>query len=177
MLWTVIAINATMFVTEMAAGRLAGSQALQADALDFLGDTVTYGISLAVIGMPLRTRALAALGKGVSLLAMAMWVLGSTLWQVLVLGLPRAEVMGVVGGLALGANLASALLLMRYKERDANVRSVWAAPQRCHRERGGHRRGAGRLGQRERLAGPAGRGRHGRAFPRVVAVDLAAGVA
>ena len=50
-LWTVIAINGIMFLVEMAAGRLAGSQALQADALDFLGDTLTYGISLAVIGV------------------------------------------------------------------------------------------------------------------------------
>ena len=38
-LWLVIAINAAMFLVEMAAGALAGSQALQADALDFLGDS------------------------------------------------------------------------------------------------------------------------------------------
>ncbi len=56
-LWTVIAINGIMFIVEMAAGHLAGSQALQADALDFLGDTLTYGLSLAVIGSSLRTRA------------------------------------------------------------------------------------------------------------------------
>ena len=49
-LWAVIAINATMFLVEMAAGALAGSQALQADALDFAADAATYGISLAVIG-------------------------------------------------------------------------------------------------------------------------------
>ena len=49
-LWTVIAINGAMFLTEMIAGQLAGSQALKADALDFLADTVTYGLSLAVIG-------------------------------------------------------------------------------------------------------------------------------
>ena len=45
-LWLVIAINATMFLVEMGAGALAGSQALQADALDFLGDATTYGIVL-----------------------------------------------------------------------------------------------------------------------------------
>ena len=38
-LWTVIGINGAMFFTEMIAGQLAGSQALKADALDFLGDT------------------------------------------------------------------------------------------------------------------------------------------
>ena len=36
-LWAVIIINAAMFLAEMSAGKLAGSQALQADALDFLG--------------------------------------------------------------------------------------------------------------------------------------------
>lgn len=124
-LWTVIAINAVMFVTEIAAGHLAGSQALQADALDFLGDTLTYGLSLAVIGRPMATRARAAVFKGLSLTVMGLWVFGSTLYHVLVLGVPRAEIMGVVGFLALAANVASVLLLMRYKDGDANVRSVW----------------------------------------------------
>lgn len=121
----VIAINGAMFVTEMAAGHLAGSQALQADALDFLADTVTYGLSLAVIGASLRARAGAALLKGVSLSLMAVWVFGSTLYHTLILGVPSAELMGAIGLLALAANLASVLLLMRYKDGDANVRSVW----------------------------------------------------
>lgn len=124
-LWLVIAINGAMFITEMVAGRLAGSQALQADALDFLGDTLTYGLSLAVIGMSLKVRSAAALAKGLSLVAMGLWVLGSTLWQLLVLGVPRAEFMGAIGLLALAANVASVLLLARYKDGDANVRSVW----------------------------------------------------
>ncbi|MBQ0822516.1 cation transporter [Microvirga sp. HBU67558] len=124
-LWTVIAINAALFVTEIVAGHLARSQALQADALDFLGDTVTYGLSLAVIGASLRVRATAALFKGMSLSLMGAWVLGSTIYHVLILGLPRAEIMGGIGILALAANLASVLLLMRYKDGDANVRSVW----------------------------------------------------
>jgi Co/Zn/Cd efflux system component len=124
-LWTVIAINAAMFLVEIIAGQLAGSQALQADALDFLGDTVTYGISLAVIGASLRTRTTAALLKGGSLTLMGLWVFGTTAYHVLILGLPKAEIMGVVGVLALSANLASVLLLLRYKDGDANVRSVW----------------------------------------------------
>jgi Co/Zn/Cd efflux system component len=124
-LWTVIAINGTMFLTEMTAGALAGSQALQADALDFFGDTLTYGISLAVIGRSLAARSTAALVKGASLMLMGLWVFGATAYQLLVLGLPRAEVMGVVGFLALAANVASVLLLARYKDGDANVRSVW----------------------------------------------------
>jgi len=124
-LWAVIAINASMFAVEMGAGVLAGSQALQADALDFLGDTLTYGLSLAVIGLSLRVRASAALVKGVTLALMGLWVLGSTMWHTFVLGVPRAEVMGLIGFLALAANLTSVLILLKYKDGDANVRSVW----------------------------------------------------
>lgn len=124
-LWTVIAINAGMFLVEMSAGQLAGSQALQADALDFLGDALTYGLSLAVIGMSIKVRSTAALLKGLSLLAMGLWVFGSTAYQVLILGVPSAGIMGSIGLLALAANLASVFLLMRYKDGDANVRSVW----------------------------------------------------
>lgn len=124
-LWLVIAINALMFVIEIGAGALSGSQALQADALDFAGDAATYGISLAVIGKSVQVRSQAALAKGLSLSIMGLWVFGSTLYHVLVLGVPRAEIMGVVGFLALAANVTSVLVLMPYREGDANVRSVW----------------------------------------------------
>ena len=121
----VIVINATMFIVEMTAGAFSGSQALKADALDFFADSVTYGASFYVIGMGLRTRSLVALAKGASLFLMALWVLGSTIYRVFVVGVPAAEVMGVVGFLALAANVASVVILMRYKDGDANVRSVW----------------------------------------------------
>jgi Co/Zn/Cd efflux system component len=124
-LWFVIAINAVMFGVEMLAGHQADSQALKADALDFLADSVTYGISLWAIGKADRTRALAALGKGISLAVMGLWVLGSTGYQVLILGVPDATTMGAVGLLACAANLLSVVLLVRYKDGDANVRSVW----------------------------------------------------
>lgn len=124
-LWAVIALNAIMFVVEMSAGQLASSRALQADALDFFGDAVTYGISLAVIGSHLRVRSTAALFKGISLMLMGLWVFGSTVYQVFVLDVPQAGIMGAIGFLALLTNLASVLLLVRYKDGDANVRSVW----------------------------------------------------
>ena len=73
----------------------------------------------------LKTRALAALAKGTSLFLMGIWVAATTLYQVFVLGVPQAAVMGSIGFLALAVNLASVLLLVRYKDGDANVRSVW----------------------------------------------------
>lgn len=124
-LWIVIVLNAVMFAVEMIAGHAAKSQALQADALDFAGDALTYGISLAVIGASLRVRSNAALFKGISLLLMGLWVFGSTVYRVFYIGVPTAEIMGVVGFFALATNLASVALLVRYKDGDANVRSVW----------------------------------------------------
>lgn len=124
-LWWVIAINASMFVVEMLGGAWVGSQALKADALDFLADAATYGLSLWVIGRSVKTRANAAIVKGISLLLMGAWVLSSSLYQVMFLQVPVAPLMSLVGLLALIANVISVLILMRYKDGDANVRSVW----------------------------------------------------
>ncbi len=121
----VTAVNIAMFVVEMSAGQLSGSQALKADALDFAADGATYALSFWAIGRPLAVRAGAAMAKGVSLLLMGLWVAGTTLYQFLVLGVPQAEVMSVIGILALAANLFSVWLLVPYKDGDANIRSVW----------------------------------------------------
>lgn len=124
LIW-VIAINAVMFVVEMAAGSMAQSQALKADALDFLGDSLTYALSFAVLGMTLKTRAMAAVLKGGSLAAMGLFVLVLTLYRVFTGAEPEAPVMGGIGFLALAANLISVLILLRFREGDANIRSVW----------------------------------------------------
>ena len=81
-LWIVLAINAGMFLVEIGAGLAAGSASLQADALDFLGDAGNYAISLFVVGMALRYRALAALLKGATMGVFGLWVLGVTTWHV-----------------------------------------------------------------------------------------------
>ncbi|MGH7003380.1 MAG: cation transporter, partial [Alphaproteobacteria bacterium] len=83
-LWIVIFLNASMFAAEIVAGALAGSMALQADALDFIADAATYGLTLFMIGRPLAWRASAALFKGASLALMAAYVLGATLYRMFV---------------------------------------------------------------------------------------------
>src|SRR3954469_6049477 len=60
-LWIALAVNGVMFVAEIGSGIAAGSASLQADALDFLGDTANYAISLGVAGMVLVARARVAL--------------------------------------------------------------------------------------------------------------------
>jgi Co/Zn/Cd efflux system component len=124
-LWIALAVNAGMFLAEIVAGVAAGSASLQADALDFLGDAANYAISLTVAGMVLAWRARAALLKGASLGILGLWVLFSTAWHAYAGTLPQAEVMGVVGVLALLANAGVALMLYRYRGGDANMRSVW----------------------------------------------------
>src|SRR5215212_6870294 len=79
-LWLVLAINAAMFCVEIGAGLAAGSASLQADALDFLGDAANYAISLFVVGMALRYRAMAALAKGTTMAGFGLWVIGVTAW-------------------------------------------------------------------------------------------------
>jgi len=124
-LWIALAVNAVMFAAEMAAGIAGGSKALQADALDFLGDSANYAISLGVAGMALAWRARAALLKGATLGLLGVYVMASTLWAVWHGAAPEAEMMGVVGITALVANGGVALMLYRFRSGDANMRSVW----------------------------------------------------
>jgi Co/Zn/Cd efflux system component len=124
-LWIVLAINAVMFAVEIGAGLAAGSASLQADALDFLGDAGNYAISLFVVGMALRYRALAALVKGSTMAVFGLWVLGITGWHAWHGTLPQALTMGAVGFTALAANAASFGLLWSHRGGDANMRSAW----------------------------------------------------
>jgi Co/Zn/Cd efflux system component len=124
-LWLVLAINAIMFVVEVGAGLAAGSASLQADALDFLGDTANYALSLFVAGMALRYRTTAALIKGITMGAFGLWVVGTLLWHAVHGTLPSAFTMGAVGTVALVANAASFGLLWAYRSGDANMRSAW----------------------------------------------------
>jgi Co/Zn/Cd efflux system component len=124
-LWIALVVNAGMFAAEIVAGLAAGSSALQADALDFLGDAINYGIAIGVVGLGLAWRARAALVKGVGLVGLGLWVMASTVWYAFSGTLPRAEVMGVVGFAALLANGGVAVMLYRFRDGDANMRSVW----------------------------------------------------
>jgi Co/Zn/Cd efflux system component len=124
-LWVVLVINAVMFAVEIGAGLAVGSASLQADALDFLGDAGNYTISLLVVGMTLRYRAMAALAKGSTMAIFGLWVLAITGWHAWHGTLPHAFTMGAVGFTALAANAASFALLWSHRSGDANMRSAW----------------------------------------------------
>lgn len=124
-LWIALAVNAGMFLIELIGGHIASSVALQADALDFLGDAANYAIALLVAGMALVWRARAALLKGVVLIGFGGWVAITAIQRALEGAPPQAFTMGAIGLLALAANVGVALMLYRFREGDANMRSVW----------------------------------------------------
>lgn len=124
-LWIVLAINLAMFGVEMVSGLFAHSVSLQADALDFLGDSANYILTLMVLGMSMRWRSGAALVKGATMGLFGLWVIGQATWNLYYGALPGAFVMGSIGFLALVANVASAGLLYTFRSGNANMRSVW----------------------------------------------------
>jgi Co/Zn/Cd efflux system component len=125
LLWFALLINAGMFAVEIIAGVVAGSVSLHADALDFLGDTFNYAISLAVIGLALTWRARAAFFKGATMAVLGLWVIGETAWHVYIARVPEPIMMGTIGVLALVANLIVSVMLYRFRNAEANLRSAW----------------------------------------------------
>jgi Co/Zn/Cd efflux system component len=124
-LWAALAVNLAMFLVEIVASIIAGSVSLRADALDFLADAANYAVALAVVGLALRWRARAALLKGGVMGLFGLWVAASTVSHAITATVPRAELMGAIGLLALAANLAVAGLLFRYRAADSQAMSVW----------------------------------------------------
>ena len=124
-LWVALALNAAMFAVEIGAGFRSGSVSLLADAIDFFGDAANYAVTLAVLSMGLAWRARAAVLKGLSMVGFGLFVAGKTLWSATQGLPPEALTMGLVGALALGVNVAVALMLYAFREGDANMRSVW----------------------------------------------------
>lgn len=124
-LWIVVLLNVGYGLVEIVGGFLAGSQALKADALDFLGDGLITFLGLLAIGWTLAWRARSALIQGIFLGVLGLGVLAATAYRVLVLNQPDAELMGIFGAIALVVNVAAAAVLIPHRTGDANVRAVW----------------------------------------------------
>lgn len=124
-LWIVVLLNVGYAVIELIAGFVADSQALKADALDFLGDGAITMLGLLAINSGLRWRARAALVQSIFLGGLGLAVLANTLYRVFVLGQPEAGLMGIFGAIALIVNVFAAVVLIPHRTGDANVRAVW----------------------------------------------------
>ena len=121
----VLAINAVMFVVELAAGVMARSTALMSDALDNLGDALTYGLSLYAVARGPRAKAGVALFKGALILLAGLFVLGQVAYRLIVPAEPIFEAMGAISLLALAANGVCLVLLWKHRREDVNMSSVW----------------------------------------------------
>lgn len=121
----VLVINAVMFLVEGATGWLANSTSLMADALDMLGDALVYGMSLYVLTKSQQQQANVALAKGGFMLLFGLFVLGDALYKTFHPIMPNVQAMGVIGAIALIANLVCFFLLYTHKEDNLNMSSTW----------------------------------------------------
>jgi Co/Zn/Cd efflux system component/copper chaperone CopZ len=124
-LWIVVLLNAGYGVVEIVGSFLAGSQALQADALDFIGDGAISFLGLVAIGWGLAARAKAALLQGVFLALLGLGVIGSTVYRVFVEHEPQTLLMGGFAVVAFIVNVLAAVVLIPHRKGDANMRAVW----------------------------------------------------
>lgn len=124
-LWIVVILNAGYGVVEIVGGYLAGSQALKADALDFLGDWQYHASRTACVdvGHDMARPRRNATGRVSG--ASGVGVLAATVYRAFYAVAPEAGLMSAFGIVALVVNVAAALVLMKHREGDANVRAVW----------------------------------------------------
>lgn len=124
-LWIALAANLAMFLVEVVAAAWSGSSALAADAADFLGDSANYALSLGAIALGGTWVSRVALLKGLAMSLYGVAVLAYAGWRAWLGVPPEALTMGLVGAAALAVNFGVAVMLYRFREGDANMRSVW----------------------------------------------------
>jgi cation diffusion facilitator family transporter len=124
-LWLALILNLGMFFIEVFFGVLSHSLSLKADAIDFLGDSLNYFVSLFLIGSALRTKSRVSTAKALFMLFFGLWVLIEAFIRFKSNSLPEAFTMSWVGFLALVVNGVVALFLYKYKDGDSNMQSVW----------------------------------------------------
>lgn len=121
----VLAINAVMFLIEFYYGWKASSNALLADSLDMLGDTLVYGFSLYVLDQSFKMKNRAAQLKGGMMLTLGLVVLSQAVYKLITGKIPHAETMGVIAALAILGNVMSLILLYKHRTQDINMKSTW----------------------------------------------------
>ncbi|MCC0179549.1 cation transporter [Waterburya agarophytonicola K14] len=124
-LWIILIINAVMFVVEFSGGIKAASLSLTGDSLDMLGDALVYGCSLYVIQKGKKAQARSAILKGGIMFLTAIAVFARATYQLFAQTVPTVSLMSEIGILALIANLICFLLLIRHRNDNINMSSVW----------------------------------------------------
>jgi Co/Zn/Cd efflux system component len=124
-LWIALILNFSMFIFENVQSLMSHSLSLRADAIDFLGDSANYFITLFVLNSAIKTRAKVSLLKAFSMFAFGVWILIEAFFRFQSDTIPNSFTMTWVGGLALLVNAFVAFILFRFKDGDSNMQSVW----------------------------------------------------
>lgn len=124
-LWIVVLLNVGYGIVEIAGSFIAGSQALQADSLDFLGDGLISFLGLIAVGWGLAARAKAALLQGIFLGLLGLGVVASTIYRIFIEHQPESLLMGGFALVAFVVNVLAAVVLIPHRKGDANMRAVW----------------------------------------------------
>ena len=124
-LWVALILNFAMFLLENLQGLLSHSLSLRADAIDFLGDSANYFVTLFVLSAAIKTRATVSLTKAIFMFGFGLWVLVEAVIRFNSETIPNSFTMSWVGVLALVVNGVVAFLLYRFRDGDSNMQSVW----------------------------------------------------
>lgn len=120
-----LAINAVMFVVEMAAGIWAESTALIGDSLDMFADAAVYGLALYAVGYGVKMQLRAARVAGILQLILALGVLAEVVRRFVFGSDPHSALMMTVAFVALIANISCLLLIFKHRKGGAHMRASW----------------------------------------------------
>lgn len=124
-LFTLLAINAAMFVAEGVAGWVVESTGLLADSLDMLADAMVYGLGLYAVGKGASHKLRAAHASGYLQLALALGALFEVGRRFLFGSDPEPLWMLAVASVALVANVACLVLIARHHEGGAHMKASY----------------------------------------------------
>ncbi len=124
-LWTLLAINAAMFVVEAAAGWWSESTGLLADSLDMFADAIVYGTALFAVGKSGRRKSWAATGSGIVQIALGIGVIVEVARRFQYGSDPISALMMSIGAAALIANVTCLLLLAKHRQGEIHMRASW----------------------------------------------------
>ena len=120
-----LVINAVMFLVEVVAGFIADSTGLVADSLDMLADAGVYSLSLYAIGRSIALKTRAAEISGVLQIALGLGVLFEVGRRFFFGSEPESDLMVIIGGVALVANIGCMMLLAKHRKGEVHMRASW----------------------------------------------------
>lgn len=128
-LWTLLLINAVMFVIELAAGLISESTGLIGDSLDMFADAIVYGVALYAVRRSLMAKANAAILSGAFQIMLALLVFADVLRRFIAGSEPHFGAMIAIGALALAANVACLLIIWNQRKGEVHMRASFIFSQ------------------------------------------------